>query len=61
MAHFIFNNSVIVTGISPFYANYGKYPNISRDPRGIRSIAEKVNVLVEKLKELYTLLQSELE
>ena len=61
MTQFIFNNSAAVTGLSPFYTNYGKYPNISRDLRGIKPIAERANVLIEKLKELYTLLQTELE
>ena len=61
MAQFAFNNSAAVTGISLFYANYKKHPSISRDPRGIKFIAEKVNISVEELKKLYTLLQSELE
>ena len=61
MAQFAFNNSAAVTGISPFYTNYGKHPNISRDLRGIKPIAEKANVSIDRLKELYTLLQSELE
>ena len=61
MAQFIFNNSASVIGISPFYTNYRKHPNISKDLRGIKLIAEKANVLIKRLKELYTLLQSELE
>ena len=61
MAQFAFNNNAAVMGISPFYANYGKHPNISRNPKGIKSITEKANISMERLKELYTLLQSELE
>ena len=61
MAQFVFNNSASVTGISPFYANYGKYPNISRNPNWLKPIAEKANISVNRLKELYTLLQAELE
>ena len=49
MAQFAFNNSVLITGISPFYINYGKHPNISRDPRGVKLIADKANVAVECL------------
>ena len=45
----------------PFYVNYRKYLNISRDLRGLKSIIKKVNISVDKLKELYILLQSELE
>ena len=61
IAQFAFNNSAFITGISSFYANYGKYPNISRDPRGLKSIAEKVNISIDRLKELYTLLQLDLK
>ena len=61
MAQFVFNNNASITGISPFYTNYGKYPNISRDSQGLRPIVEKVKISIDRLKELYTLLQSELE
>ena len=61
MAQFAFNNNTSVAGISPFYVNYRKYPNISRDPRRIKPIAEKANISINKLTELYTPLQSELE
>ena len=56
MTQFAFNNSTSVMGISLFYTNYDKHPNITRDPRGLRPIAEKVKVLIDRLKELYTLL-----
>ena len=61
MAQFAFNNSAAVTGVSPFYANYGKHPNIDRDPRGIRPMAEKANTTVHRMKELHKMLQKELE
>ena len=61
MAQFVFNNSASVIGISPFYANYRKYPNISKDLQGLRPIIKRANISIDRLKELYTLLQSELE
>ena len=41
MAQFAFNNSVAIIGISPFYANYGKYPSIEKELMGVKPIAEK--------------------
>ena len=41
MAQFVFNNSVAVTGILPFYANYGKHPSIEKELIGVKPIAEK--------------------
>jgi hypothetical protein len=61
LAQFAFNNCASVTGVSPFYANYGKHPNIARDPRGIKPIAEKANVTVQHLQELHKNLQTELQ
>jgi hypothetical protein len=60
MAQFAFNNNASATGISPFYANYGRHPNIDRDPKGLRPIAEKAQIAVEKLQELHKNLQEEL-
>ena len=56
MAQFVFSNNTAIIGISPFYANYGKHPNISRDLRRTKPIAEKANISMERLKELYILL-----
>jgi len=61
MAQFAFNNNASVTGISPFYANYGKHPRIDRDPKGIKPIAEKAQLTVAKLQELHKTLSKELE
>jgi hypothetical protein len=60
MAQFTFNNSTSITGISPFYTNYGIHPEISRDPRGVKPVAEKARVSVDYLKRLHKLLQTEL-
>ena len=49
IAQFAYNNSTAVTNISPFYANYGKHPNIDKDPRGIKPVAEKARISVKKL------------
>lgn len=61
IAQFAFNNHKSITGISPFYANYGKHPNIERDPRGLKPIAEKAQISVEKLQDLHKALQKELQ
>jgi hypothetical protein len=49
MAQFAFNNNASVTGISPFYANYGRHPDFDRSPIGIKLIVEKAEVRVERL------------
>jgi len=61
IAQFAFNNKASVTGISPFYANYGRHPTIERDPLGIRPMAEKAKIAVEKLQELHFLLKTQLD
>ena len=61
MAQFAFNNSASVIRISLFYANYRKHPNISKDLRELRPIVKRANISIDRLKELYTLFQSELE
>ena len=61
MAQFAFNNSASVTGISPFYANFGKHPNIIKEPKGLKPIAEKANVSINRMKELHDMMQHELE
>ena len=61
MAQFAFNNSASVTGISPFYANYGKHLNVDMEPRGLRPMSKKVNVSIQRLKELQVLLKEDLE
>ena len=61
MAQFAFNNSASVTRISPFYANFGKHPNIIKEPKGLKPIAEKANVSINRMKELHDMMQHELE
>ena len=61
MAQFAFNNSAAVTGISPFYANYGKHPNIERDPRELRPLAQQAKISVEKLQSLHKMMSNELQ
>ena len=60
MAQFAFNNSALVTGISPFYANFGKHPNMMREPKGLKPIAEKANISINQMKELHDMMQHEL-
>lgn len=61
MAQFTFNNNSSVTGVSPFYANYRRYPNFNRSPIGARPTAEKAEVRVERLQELHSLLKTKLD
>ncbi|SLM35926.1 gag-pol polyprotein [Lasallia pustulata] len=60
-AQFAFNNAPGPTGISPFYANYGKHPEISRDPRSLKPVAEKAQVSVEHIKTMHALLADDLK
>ena len=57
MAQFVFNNSVLVTRISPFYANFGKHPNMMKEPKGLKLIAEKANISIDRMKELHNKMQ----
>ena len=61
MAQFAFNNSIAVIGISPFFANYGKHPNIEKILRGVKPLLERVYVLVQRIQELYRALKEDLE
>ena len=61
MAQFAFNNSVAVTGILPFFVNYEKHLGISKASKGLKSLSEKANILVERIKELQKMLKEDLE
>ena len=53
MTQFMFNNSILVTRISLFYINFGKYLNIIKELKGLKLITEKVNISIDRMKELY--------
>ena len=57
MAQFTFNNSASVTRISLFYVNFGKYPNMMKELKGLKLIAKKVNISINRMKELYDIIQ----
>lgn len=61
MAQFAFNNNKSITGISPFFANYGRHPELSRKSLGLRPKAEKAKITVDKLNELHFLLKTKLD
>ena len=61
MAQFVFNNSISVTRISPFYINFGKHLNIIRELKGLKLIVEKANVSINRIKELHDMMQYKLE
>ena len=53
MAQFVFNNSILVTRISPFYINFSKYLNIIKEPKGLKLITKKANISINRMKELH--------
>ena len=61
MTQFVFNNSVSVTRISLFYVNFGKHPNMMREPKGLKLITKKANISINKMKELHDIMQHKLE
>ena len=61
MAQFTFNNSVAMTGISPFFTNYGKHPSIEKTPKGVKPLSEKAYVSIQKIQELHKALKEDLE
>ena len=61
MAQFAFNNSAAVTGISSFFANYGKHPSIEKTPKGVKPLSEKAHVSIQKIQELHKALKEDLE
>jgi hypothetical protein len=50
-----------MTGISPFFANYGYNPSISLKARGMMKVAEKAKVTVERLRDLHQELTRDIE
>ena len=60
LAQFAFNNSDCVTGVSPFYANYGFHPKAYGTAKGLKPIAQKASVAVEQLTALHDQLSKEL-
>ena len=52
MAQFVFNNSVAIIGISPFFANYGKHSSIEKIFKGIKLLLEKVYISIQRIQEL---------
>ena len=61
IAQFAFNNSAAMTGISPFFANYGKHPSIEKTPKGVKPLSEKAHVSIQKIQELHKALKEDLE
>ena len=61
MAQFAFNNSAAMTGISPFFANYGKHPSIEKTPKEVKPLSEKAHVSIQKIQELHKALKEDLE
>src|SRR5450755_4113334 len=53
--------STSTTGISPFFANYGYNLSTSLKARGMVKVAEKVKVIMKKLKDLHQELTRDIE
>ena len=54
MAQFAFNNAVYTTtGEMPFYVNYGYHPSITGEKWQNKSISDKVEKKIKKLKNLH--------
>ena len=60
-AQFAYNNSAAQTGISPFFANYGKHPKLDKEPRGLQPVADKAQLTTSRMTELHEALQSHLQ
>jgi transposase InsO family protein len=60
-AQFAYNNSAASTGISPFFANYGKHPKTDRNPKGVKPVADKAQITTTRMTELHELLQQHLQ
>jgi RNase H-like domain found in reverse transcriptase/Reverse transcriptase (RNA-dependent DNA polymerase)/Integrase zinc binding domain/Chromo (CHRromatin Organisation MOdifier) domain len=50
-----------LTGISPFYANYGLHPNVAGEPRGLVGLADKAKVKVDDIKDMHKKLSYDIE
>jgi len=61
LAQFCFNNNTAVTGVSPFYANYGFHPTFSRNALKSDSSNHLARLTSEQMKELHEHLKTELE
>ena len=61
VAEFSFNNSTSVTGISPFYANYGRHPRFDQDVRGIKPVAQRAQIKTNQIKQLHEAMKNQLE
>ena len=60
VAQLAYNNLTNAGGISPFYANYGFHPNVNTTPKGLKPVAERAQVKVDRLRQLHATLQQEL-
>ena len=50
----IYNSTAIsTTGISFFYTNYGYNPVTIWEARGLKPVAEKTTMIIEKIKKLH--------
>ena len=61
MAQFTYNSSPAITGISPFYVNYGLEPDAFRQPRNIEHLAQRVSMSVDLMKNLHEELLQDIE
>ncbi|GAM88161.1 hypothetical protein ANO11243_061920 [Dothideomycetidae sp. 11243] len=61
LAQLAVNNRKTPTGTSPFYANHGMHPDLQRQVRGIKPIAEKAKQKIEEITKLHQKLTEDME
>jgi transposase InsO family protein len=61
IAEFAYNNSASITGISPFFANYGRHPRFDMDIRGMKPVAERAQIRTNEMKKVHEIMKNKLE
>ncbi|RJE17397.1 hypothetical protein PHISCL_10266 [Aspergillus sclerotialis] len=62
LAQFAYNSSKnATTGTTPFFANYGREPEIERTPLKAMNRIQEAEILVEQLKNLHEALRKDIE
>ena len=61
LAQLAVNNRKTSTGISPFYANHGIHPDLQRNARGLKPIAEKARREITEITKLHQAISEDME
>jgi len=60
IAQIAINNRKAATGVSPFYANYGFHPDLQKEAKGLKPIAEKARLSTEQINKLHDKLKTDI-